>query len=1120
MNPVIKQKTCERFSELLVETVKSRVTGSSYERVYERPSNKFFVGTLCTQNEKGDRSIQTKISPFSMGLEFLIKKKDVGKGAIKIKPSSYFYYRVLPTYEEQKVHAAEELGLSREALDKEISSKSKLGIRIRKVFKKISLPNVELSADLKDFGKKGIISDNYKAIEELINTVKADPKRFKKRIGKIEQFQKIPLESLKSEDAFNEVISSWGTKEIEPKWSFDIVYKISDYSNDLAKITVMMLNSCTSKSSDTSENFLFETKLDVKVEGASIQDFIIDYLKDDYKYDGNVKGNGINCSVIMIDRHHVITEQMPVFRQKKFKSNPDIKPKFDALSSNPLKELKGISASMKSKLLDFKSMGQNIESDMGKLNFENDINQFEKEIERFDTGISVLEKYPNVMKAFKLMNETFSKSSAKSFDSWRLFQIVFIVMLLPDVAAEEYEEIKNYRDIVDVIYFPTGGGKTEAYLGIVIFSAFFDRIRGKHAGVTAITKFPLRLLSLQQLQRIADLFAKAELVRRAEPAISKKPNEPFSVGYYVGENNTPNVLVDKNEMYGKNIDYLTQIANSPEEAEKYLIVARCPFCDEYSVKIEPDFEHTRLLHRCTNTKCEEDVLPVYITDVEIYRYLPTFIVSTLDKMAICGWQRNFRNLYGQVKLKCPKHGYTSSEYCVEKNCNVKHDEFEKVEIYDPTPSLLIQDEMHLVRESLGTLDSHYETFLSHYQRSLTGGKKEAKVITATATISEYELQTRHLYMKKAMQFPSSGPSKTETFYAYEDNNELNRLMVGVLPHNKTIIYSVLDILQSISETVQHWKNHPDDLASKLDASKQEIDEMLEYYSTILSYNLAKRRGDRIKHSVSVMVNQGLAKQGFNEIRQKSLTGDISFSEIREILNVLESGKENDIDLIIATSMISHGVDINKLNLMIFTEMPRNTAEYIQALSRVGRAIPGIVFVVMNPTMERDQSYYKYFEKFHEFKDMLVEAVPINRWAKFSINRTLPGIFTATILNYFDLKVKGVHKGIYLPSSFNQAQTNGTLKDDEILNFILESYKADQDQLGINFDKIIKTKVSKYIADITGSIRKNFINDAIHDKPMFSLRDVESLIEISPTNESYQAISGMTASRTRDYHEKR
>ncbi len=770
---------------------------------------------------------------------------------------------------------------------------------------------------------------------------------------------------------------------------------------------------------------------------------------------------------------------------------------------------------MKSKLVEFRKMGKSMDlTPRGRMNYEKDIAQFEDEVRGVDEGISLLERYPDVMRAFKLMNETFSLSSAKAFDSWWLFQIVFILMSLPDIAVEHHPEINNKRNIVDVIYFPTGGGKTEAYLGIVIFSAFFDRIRGKHSGVTAITKFPLRLLSLQQLQRIADLFAKAEIIRRGENDIGKKPNQPFSVGYYVGENNTPNVLVDKNEIFGKNVDYLSPLVGNPEEAKRFLIIAKCPFCDKYKVVIEPDVENTRLLHVCKNPECKEDILPVYITDVEIYRYLPTFIVSTLDKMAICGWQRNFRNIFGQVKYKCPKHGYTSFEHCVEKNCDVNPEQFEKVKIFDPTPSLLIQDEMHLVRESLGTFDSHYETFLIHYHKSLTGGKKEAKIITATATISEYELQTKHLYMKKARQFPSAGPSKTESFYAFEDPDHLSRLIIGVLPHDKTIVYAVLDVIQSIYEIIQNYQKNPEALAKKIDLTREETEGMLKYYSTILSYNLAKRRGDRINQSIATMVNPSLLKRGYREMIQKSLTGDVSFREIREVLNELESDESGPIDLITATSMISHGVDINRLNVMVFTEMPRNTAEYIQALSRVGRKLPGIVFVVMNPTMERDQSYYNYFEKFHEFRDMLIEAVPINRWAKFSINRTVPGIFSAAVLNYFDLKVDGVRKGIYLPSSFNQAIEQGKLSRDEIIDFVMNCYKVEEDQLGLNFRNVIQSKVSRYIDDIIGSIRKNFVPSAMHEAPMNSLRDIEPPVEITPTTVSYHVIDGMTVSKTR------
>ncbi|MFC7257468.1 hypothetical protein [Haloplanus litoreus] len=218
--------------------------------------------------------------------------------------------------------------------------------------------------------------------------------------------------------------------------------------------------------------------------------------------------------------------------------------------------------------------------------------------------------------------------------------------LAPDV------DFDHYLDAADVIYFPTGGGKTEAYFGLVVFTAFHDRLRGKQFGMTAFTKFPLRFLSLEQLERITGLLAKAEVIRRDHPVTSE--GEEFSVGYFVGKGNTPNALYDDGNNY-------VELAQTDEDyKEEMLHLEECPFCGEKSIIVDGDPVQGRIVHRCTDPDCDEDVLPVYLTDREVYRFAPTFVVSTIDKISIVGMQRRMRTLFGQAKIRCAKHGYSEN----------------------------------------------------------------------------------------------------------------------------------------------------------------------------------------------------------------------------------------------------------------------------------------------------------------------------------------------------------------------------------------------------------------------------------------------------------------------------
>jgi hypothetical protein len=262
-----------------------------------------------------------------------------------------------------------------------------------------------------------------------------------------------------------------------------------------------------------------------------------------------------------------------------------------------------------------------------------------------------------------------------------------------------------------------------------------------------------------------------------------------------------------------------------------------------------------------------------------------------------------------------------------------------------------------------------------------------------------------------------------------------------------------------------------------------------------------------------MVNVDLKKRNIREMVPVRMTGDVTFRDVKDILKTVESSNPGShLDLIVATSMISHGVDIDKMNFMVFRGMPRNTAEYIQAYSRVGRKYPGIIFVVFNPARERDQSYYKYFTKYHEFKDILVEPVPLNRWAKFAVNRTLPGIFSAYILNFVK---DGSGKSPYMTNTFRDAIQSQTITVDQITNFVLSCYQCGDQDMGPYYRDYIRNRVVNYVDRILAYDGKPaFIPMIMAEKPLMSLRDMDIPIEISPTRESYYPMTMVRAQYSR------
>jgi hypothetical protein len=296
------------------------------------------------------------------------------------------------------------------------------------------------------------------------------------------------------------------------------------------------------------------------------------------------------------------------------------------------------------------------------------------------------------------------------------------------------------------------------------------------------------------------------------------------------------------------------------------------------------------------------------------------------------------------------------------------------------------------------------------------------------------------------------------------------------------------------------------------SSEEEVLATLRDYDLGLSYNLVKLEGDAIIQSIRTMVNVDLRKKGIREMETAPMTGDVTFSDVKGVLSTVESETPgSNLDLIVATSMISHGVDIDKMNFMVFRGMPRNMAEYIQAYSRVGRKYPGIIFVVFNPARERDQSYYKYFEKYHEYKDVLVEPVPLNRWAKFAVNRTLPGIFSACVINYLE-KSPGVSP--YMSSDFRKAFESRKISINQITDFVLSCYNCNGQDMGPYFEDYIRERVQDYVDQILSTDKNQFIPFVLSDTPMNSLRDMDIPIEISPTRESFDPMKMVSVQYSR------
>jgi len=1126
----------QAFAEYLAGYLVSRFTGDTAQRVIgEKPSRgRFFVGTLLPRTDLKRRGPK-RAAPTEVGVEVLIPSGTATDASIDVTVRGSFYYRVFPTFGEQvqsqtpSVIPEAEEGDQEERGDDFVAGRMPSESMLKRVWKKAGPFEVHFRVPLAELPSAGEVTlpggdglaklalERWRHDPERYRARKFDSKRLLDRLREL----RVPEDALRDEMAFERYTRDWYRGPVPvPQWDTAVRVRVSSHLDGSTKVAITLDNTAEEEASgsDDIDNAVFEADVVVSSVGFAFAPIILERLRDDYRHLGRIPAVGINCvaEASGTEPHtRIRTRHAPLLRQPRLHPKP-FEASLEELASDPLPHLERLGNQMRTQAgtlrreLDRRRTGL---TPIGLGFFERDVRLFEEETERFWEGVRVLREVPQALEAFKLTNRAFA-SSSKSFSNWYRFQIVYLVCVIPDLVSYRFPHYRHRRDRVDVIYFPTGGGKTETYLSAVVFQMFFDRLMGKRSGVSAITRFPLRLLSLQQIQRIVDIFGAAEVIRRAHTTIGRPGYDAFSTGYFVGGGNTPNWLYKPSFQGEGEVDVFSSLASDPDRGDRFKIIDKCPFCGAAAIRVIPDRAAVRLKLVCEH--CHEE-LPVFLSDDEIYRYLPTFVVGTLDKMASAGWRWHFRHLFGQVTHRCPDHGYLSGGRCMYSGpnnlCKRTQNEYIPVSLEDPTPSIIVQDEMHLVRESLGCYDSHYETFLDHLEFSITGGAKRPKIIAATATISDTSYQLRHLYMRRGDEFPSRGPDLHESFYYWEDRGEVARYIVGVLPHNKTMLFAVLDLILEHARAVRCWLQDPSPLIARgIFSSAGQASKILSDYSIALSYNLMKMQGDAVGQSVRTMVNPQLRVEGLGEIRSQSLTGDVTFAQVRGVLEMLERRTlETGVDLITATSMISHGVDVDKLNFMVFQGMPSSTAEYIQAYSRVGRKYPGVVFVVFNAARERDASYYKYFQDYHELADLLVEPVPINRWAKFSIDRTLPGIFCAAVMDYFEPIVQRAgHPRLYMSDGFATAINSGLVTEDQILDFVLGSYRVAEDDVGQHFSEAIRNGVRAFIGELTAPVESKFIANALSTPPLQSLRDTDIQIDVSATKESFEAMERVRA----------
>lgn len=592
---------------------------------------------------------------------------------------------------------------------------------------------------------------------------------------------------------------------------------------------------------------------------------------------------------------------------------------------------------------------------------------------------------------------------------WRPFQIAFILMNLNAIVDERHKD----REIVDLLYFPTGGGKTEAYLGLMAFVIANRRLRAnendefnRDGGVTAVLRYTLRLLTTQQRDRITKMIVAAELIRKKE--YPKYGKEPISIGFWVGGGVTPNDFDSMKE------DPEDREKTAKARAQKRLVYKQlltCPFCgkplSEDEFYIDPVAKSVKIY--CADKMCmfykypengEPINIPVYLVDEEIYAKCPTVILSTVDKFARLPWAVETNALFGRVDRVCSRDGYVAIGAEHPKHVKTdKHPASTLTEIrpFLP-PELIIQDELHLITGPLGTVYGAYETLIEDLCTYSVGDKKiKPKYVVSTATIKNAGEQAKCLYARKdTAQFPPNGFEIGDSFFITEIPIEENpfRKYVGVCAPGQSVKTTLLRIYSIILQEAYNL--------SLEDEYRAWIDP---YYSLVGYFNSIRELGgavrllqddipDRIKR---IKKKYGMSKQRFLN-RREEITSRMSSYEIPKKLKQLEITCESKdcLDTAIATNMIAVGMDVDRLGLMVVTGQPKQNSEYIQATSRIGRTYPGLVVTLYNPYRPRDLSHYENFTGYHEQLYRFVEGTTATPFSARARDRVLHAVIIAAM----------------------------------------------------------------------------------------------------------------------------
>ena len=619
--------------------------------------------------------------------------------------------------------------------------------------------------------------------------------------------------------------------------------------------------------------------------------------------------------------------------------------------------------------------------------------------------------------------------------SWRVFQLAFLLINLRSLTDLQHPDRTGEESAVcDLLWFPTGGGKTEAYLGLTAFALAIRRLQGDiegrsgGEGLVVLTRYTLRLLTLQQFERTAALVCACEALRRQDEV--RWGRSPFRLGLWVGQKTTPNTNEQADEAVKTARKTNRGFAPRGGTGSPHQL-SSCPWCGsaidpgrDIIVRKAPNDIGRTLVYcpdrtgKClfTGAKAPDEGIPVMVVDEEIYRRLPSVMIATVDKFAQMPWNGRVGMLFGQVDSACERHGYR----CPDVDDETRHNAAgrlpsAKTESVAPLrpPDLIIQDELHLISGPLGSLVGLYETAVDDLCSWTVQGKTvRPKVIASTATVRKAADQVHAVFRRRVNIFPPQGLEVGNSFFGIErepSETTPGRLYLGICAPGRRVKVALIRVYVALLAAAQEqWEAH----GIKADPYMT----LVGYFNAMLELAGMRRvADDDVKSRLNRGDLRGLKRRLIRVVEE--LTSRKTATDIRPMLDRMkipfdpkifaqneqlrrekkfDAMTKQPFDVILATNMISVGVDVPRLGLMVVAGQPKTTAEYIQATSRVGRSHPGIVCTVYNWARPRDLSHYETFEHYHASFYKHVEALSVTPFSSGAILRGLSALLVSEV----------------------------------------------------------------------------------------------------------------------------